>query len=165
MKRIIALLVLIMTVFCVTAYAEGELLISPAPQQKDIDVVVNGKLLELDVAPVIVNDRTMVPMRAIFEALDAKVTWIAEDRLIVATCDEKIIVLQIDNTIMTVDAAADDAKKEVTLDAAPFILNDRTLVPARAVSEALEAKVEWDGETRTVTVTKSKGNIHNAGEN
>lgn len=164
MKRIIALLLFIMTMFTTTAFAE-ELLISPAPVQKDIDVVVNGVTLELDVAPVIVNDRTMVPMRAIFEALDADVTWVAEDRLIVATSDDKIIVLQIDNTIMTVDAAADDAKKEVTLDAAPFILNDRTLVPARAVSEALEAKVEWNAETRTVIVTKSKGNMHNAGEN
>lgn len=164
MKRIVALFLLIMTVFTTTAFAE-ELLISPAPAQKDIDVVVNGKTLELDVAPVIINDRTMVPMRAIFEALDAKVTWVAEDRLIVATCDEKIIVLQIENHLMTVDAATEDAKKEITLDAAPFILNDRTLVPARAVSEALDAKVEWDAETRTVTVTKSEGNVHNAGTN
>lgn len=164
MKRIIALLLFIMTVFSVTAFAE-EAILSPTPLQKDIDVIVNGKMLELDVAPVIVNDRTMVPMRAIFEALDAKVTWVAADRLIIATCDDKVIVLQIDNTLMTVQTASEEAKKELTLDAAPFIHNDRTLVPARAVSEALEAKVEWDGETRTVTVTKDRGNAHHAGTN
>ncbi len=165
MKKIIALFLLVMTMSATTAFATEELLISPAPTQKEIDVIVNGKPLELDVAPVIVNDRTMVPMRAIFEALGANVTWIPQDRLIIATCDDKVVVLQIDNLFMTVEKAGETEKEEILLDAPPFILNDRTLVPARAVSEALDAKVEWEGATRTVTVIKSKGNVNSAGTN
>ncbi len=165
MKRIVALFLLIMTMSATTAFATEDLLISPAPEQKAIDVIVNGNPLALDVAPVIVNDRTMVPMRAIFEALGAKVTWIPEDRLIIATCDDKFVVLQIDNAFMTVEKTGQTEKESILLDAPPFILDDRTLVPARAVSEALDAEVKWDGTTRTVTVIKSKGNVSSGGTN
>ena len=159
-KTAIALVLAIMTLLAGTAYAADEVVVETvpvteeAPAQKDIDVVVNGEALKMDVAPVIVNDRTMVPMRAIFEALGANVNWIATDRLIVATENDTIIIMQIDNERMIVDKAGSEEKKSITLDAVPFILNDRTLVPARAVSEALEATVEWDADTRTVTVTK-----------
>ena len=164
-KIILALVLVIMTLFAFSAIAAAEDVAAPA--QKDIDVIVNGKTLEMDVAPIIVNDRTMVPMRAIFEALGANVTWIGgEDRLIIATQDDIVVIMQIDNENMIIDKASSDSeKKTVVLDAVPFILNDRTLVPARAVSEALEAEVEWNAETRTVTVTKNEGNVNSAGEN
>ena len=116
-----------------------------------IDVIVNGRTLDLDVAPVIVNDRTMVPMRAIFEALGAEVNWIPAG-IIIATKDELMITMQIDNQNMVIQRAGNTDREVLTLDAPPFISNDRTLVPARAVSEALRAEVEWIPETRTVTV-------------
>jgi len=164
-KTIIALVLVIMAMFSCTAFAADEAV--DASAQKAIDVIVDGKALELDVAPIIVNDRTMVPMRAIFEALGANVTWIPEGRTIIATHSNGIyVVMQIDNELMIVDkAGAQDSKKHVTLDSAPFIKDDRTLVPARAVSEALGASVDWDADTRTVTVAKSEGNANSAGEN
>lgn len=167
MKKIIVTFILVMTVFTSTGFAEDTLLIAPAPTvtaQKDIDVIVNGKTLELDVAPIIVNDRTMVPMRAIFEALGAKVDWIPTGRIIIATKDELMITMQIDNMNMVIETTNSTEKEVLTLDAAPFILNDRTLVPARAVSEALKAKVDWIAETRTVTVVQNEG-VHSAGTN
>ena len=152
-KTVVALVLVIMTLFAGTAFAVDEIA-ETAPAQKEIDVIVNGKALEMDVAPVIVNDRTMVPMRAIFEALGARVNWIDTDRLIVATEGDTIIIMQIENEKMIIDKAVEGEKKTVILDSVPFIMNDRTLVPARAVSEALEANVAWDADTRTVTVTK-----------
>ena len=155
MKKVIVALVLILTMFTSTGFAAEEVLIAPASEtvaQKDIDVILNGRTHDLDVAPVIVNDRTMVPMRAIFEALGAEVNWIPAGRIIIATKDELMITMQIDNLNMVIERAGSDDREIFTLDAPPFISNDRTLVPARAVSEALGAKVEWIPETRTVTV-------------
>ncbi len=155
MKKVIVTFVLVLTMFTSTGFATEELLIAPAPEivaQKDIDVIVNGRTLDLDVAPVIVNDRTMVPMRAIFEALGAEVNWIPAGRIIIATKDELMITMQIDNQNMVIQRAGNTDREVLTLDAPPFISNDRTLVPARAVSEALRAEVDWIPETRTVTV-------------
>ncbi len=160
MKKIIITFLLVMTIFTSTGFAADDLLIAPAPdsvettEQKDIDVIVNGETLVLDVAPIIVNDRTMVPMRAIFEALGAKVNWIPTGRIIIATKDELMITMQIDNMNMVIETTGSTEKEVLTLDAAPFILDDRTLVPARAVAESLKAKVDWIPETRTVLVTK-----------
>jgi len=156
MKKILSALIIIMTLLSGTVYATGDLLIAPAPQ-KDIDVVVNGEKLVLDVAPVIVNDRTMLPMRAIFEALGANVNWLPSSRIIIATKDDTMITLQIENDNMSVQKTTDTENTVVLLDAAPFILNDRTMVPARAVAEALRADVKWEPETRTVIVTQNEG--------
>ena len=164
MNRIIVATVLVMTLLTGTAFAADENgVFQPAP--KDIDVIINNEPLVMDVAPVIVNDRTMVPMRAIFEALGANVTWIPTDRLIVATQSDKVVVMQIDNTTMVLEKAGVDEKQLITLDAVPYILNDRTLVPVRAVSEALEADVKWSEATRTVIITKNEGNVSGAGTN
>lgn len=164
MKKILSALLIMMTLFTSAAFATDDLLISPAPAEKEIDVLVNGEKLELDVAPIIVNDRTMLPMRAIFEALGAKVNWIPTGRVIIATKDELMITMQIDNANMVIETTESTEKEVLTLDAAPFILNDRTLVPVRAVAEALKADVIWEAETRTVKVTQNEG-VSSAGTN
>lgn len=119
-----------------------------------ITVIINGNQLESDVAPEIVNDRTMLPMRAIFEELGATVSWLEADRIVLATKNDLMIVLQIDNYKMSVQSASNNENKAVELEAAPYITNGRTMVPARAVAEALKADVQWNGETRTVTITQ-----------
>ena len=144
MKKIISTLLVLGTVLSSSAaFAEGE----------EITVLINNEKLVTDVAPQLVNDRTMLPLRAIFEALDAQVTWIGEDQLIFATKDEYLITLQIGNYKMSVQTILSDENKAVELDAAPYIYNDRTLVPVRAIAEALNADVEWLGETKTVVIT------------
>lgn len=96
----------------------------------DIKVSVNGDYLTFDVPPQIINDRTMVPLRAIFESIGADVQWNEETKTVVSTKDDITVSLQIGNSVMYVNG------KEVVLDSPACVVNDRTLVPARAVSEA-----------------------------
>ena len=119
-----------------------------------ITILVNGEKLVTDVNPQLVNDRTMVPMRAIFEALGATVTWFEADQLIFATKAETMIVLQIGNAKMQMQSAIEEGVTAIDLDTAPYLFESRTLVPVRAVSEALKATVDWIEETNTVVITK-----------
>ena len=143
MKKLIPLLLAFCMIFSLCTFAS------------DITVVVNGKTLKPDVPPIIVEGRTMVPMRIIFEELGADVNWIAESQMIRATYKELIIDLKIDAKIIMVCNVSTGNIKRTALDVAPFINNGRTLVPVRAISEALGAEVGWNNDTRTVTV-KSK---------
>lgn len=113
----------------------------------NVGVVINGSLLETDVSAQIVNDRTLVPVRSIFEALGASVDWNGENQTVTALRDNIYIVLQIGNNIMKVNS------KEIILDVPAQIIDGRTMVPARAVSEALGCTVRWDGESRMVNIT------------
>ena len=141
MKKILISLSVILMLLSFTVHAQ------------DVTVIVNGSVLEPPVPAQIVNDRTMLPMRSIFERLGAQVTWLEEDRIIVATKDKSLIVMQIDNTKMSVQNILSDEVTEILLDSPPFIQNDSTMVPVRAVAETLGAKVEWDPETYTVTIS------------
>ena len=116
------------------------------PDASAIKVIVDDSELLLDVAPEIRSGRTLVPLRAIFEALDATVSWDDATRTVTAKQGDTTIVLQIDNPIAQVNG------KPVRLDQAPVISGGRTLVPVRFVSEALGAQVMWDGDTRTVFI-------------
>lgn len=143
MKKIIALLIVIcMLSTFMTAFAEAN----------DISVVIDGKTVVFDQAPVIENGRTLVPLRAIFEGLGAVVNWDAETRTVTAFKDtvykETIVVkLQIDSDTMYVDGLT------TVLDVPAKIINDRTMVPVRAISEAFGCDVEWNGGARTVIIT------------
>lgn len=118
-----------------------------AAAENDITVTVNGKNVTFDQPPVIDNDRTLVPMRAIFEALGAEVDWKEETRTVTSTKGEIKISMSIDSDKMTV------GEKEVILDVPAKIINDRTMVPVRAISEAMECDVDWNGEKRQVIIT------------
>lgn len=118
-----------------------------APSALAIDLYVDGVKLQTDTEPMIKNSRTLVPVRAIFEALDAEVFWNGEERSVTATKDGITVYLKIDDTIAYVNG---DQK---ILDVPAQIVNSRTMVPARFVAEALEADVKWDNNTRTVYVT------------
>lgn len=117
----------------------------------EITVLVNGTAVEFeDQTPFIENDRTLVPMRAIFEALGAYVDWDEETRTIVSydPVSDVSITMQADSNVMFV------GEKEVTLDVPAKIVNDRTVVPVRAVAEGMNSIVDWDEATRTVIVEK-----------
>lgn len=115
-------------------------------EEVPITVSVNGSLIEFDQAPIIENGRTLVPMRAIFEALGAKVEWNQEAQTATGEKDGVKISITIGSDKMTVDGA------EKTLDCPAQIVNGRTLVPARAIAEAFGAEVEWDNEARRVVI-------------
>lgn len=113
-----------------------------------ISILINGKLISADTAPMIQNDRTLVPMRTIFEALGAEVAWDQATRTVTGTKDGKEVVLQIDNATAKVNG------QDVALDAAPTIINDRTVVPLRFVGESLGAAVDWNAGERQVIVNQ-----------
>ena len=115
----------------------------------DITVLLNGSAIEFDVAPIIENDRTLVPLRAIFEALGAQVEWDGENETVISAKGNSTCILQIGGKMFV-------NGEEKELDVPAKIVNDRTLVPLRAVSEAYDCTVDWDGDTRTVTITTAE---------
>lgn len=116
-------------------------------------VELNGETVITPIDAKIVNDRTMLPMRAIFESMGAKVTWFDTDKIIFVAKGDKFITLKIGEAVMSVQSALSDEKEVITLDVAPFIEDGHTLLPVRAVAEAMEAKVDWEQESYTVIIT------------
>lgn len=112
----------------------------------DIQVEVDGRTLVFDQAPIMENDRVLVPIRALAEALGASVSWYGTSQRVTAIKGTDILSLQIGNNIMKKNA------RTVWLDVAPKIVGDRTLVPVRAVSEGYDAQVDWDGAAQKVIV-------------
>ena len=135
-----------------------------------VTVTLDGKKIEFDTEPIIENDRVLVPMRAVFEALGADVTWYDQTWWGAQMASADITKDKI-STCVDIEIGADEMKKQITklhgdaievlseekipLDAPAKIVNDRTLVPLRAVSEAFGSTVEWDNNTRTVTITSA----------
>jgi hypothetical protein len=115
--------------------------------QEPIDVVLDGWVLEFDVPPAIIDGRTMVPMRAIFEALGANVEWNGATQTITATKDDIVVKAVIGNRTIDVNGS------RTQMDVAPLIIGGRTLVPARFVSQAFGADVVWAAGSRTVFIT------------
>lgn len=129
----------------------GFVFATPAAAATPIKVIVNDSALAMDVAPVVQNGRTLVPLRAIFEAIKAKINWDAKTQTVTATKDSTTIKLTIGSATAYKNGAP------IKLDAAAKILKGRTLVPVRFVAEALGLKVNWDAKTRTVTVDQFAG--------
>lgn len=119
----------------------------------DISVYMNDKKLSFEQAPIIQNDSTLVPFRAIFESLDMTVQWFESERRVTAQKEGTAITLFIDRPVMYVN------NETIELDMPPIIYNNSTLVPLRAVSEAAGAQVDWNGETRTVTITAQESSF------
>lgn len=120
-----------------------------AMQASSVSVYVDGKALCFDTSPRLLNGRTMVPMRGIFEALGATVEWSGETRTVTAQKDDRTVVLTVDDPHITVNGVAAE------LDCAPTIRQNRTLVPVRAVAEAFGVSVDWLSDIKTVVIDSS----------
>ena len=114
---------------------------------EDIRVTVNGSQLIFDQQPIMENDRVLVPVRAIFEALGATVDWNPANELVTAYKGNQTVTLQIGNRLMTQNGTP------ILLDVGPKLVGSRTLVPVRAVSESFGATVDWVESALTVVVT------------
>lgn len=111
-----------------------------------IDVFYNDEIMTFDVEPIIENGRTLVPLRAIFEVMGCAVYYYNEDgkQIVSANRANDSLMLTIGENKMYFN------DKEISLDVPAKIKNGRTLVPLRAISEAFECEVFWDGDTRTI---------------
>ncbi len=137
MKKFICLLLLalIMTFSCTGVFA-----------QQDITVVLDGEILKFDQNPVIIDGRTLVPLRGIFEPMGATVGWDDATRTVTAVKDDTTIKLTIGEAILYKNGEA------IILDVPAQLIGSRTMVPARAVAEAFDAKVGWIEDAWAVTV-------------
>lgn len=146
---IILALCVALSVCVMPAYADEAAAISQVEATNVITITVDGNAVDCNVygqLPVIVEGRTLVPLRAVFEALGATVDWNNDTRTVTSVRGEVGISLAVGSTALVVNG------ETKTIDVPAQIMNDRTMVPVRAVAEAFGCKVEWNNDTRTVVI-------------
>ncbi len=158
MKKILSMLL----IFCLTTVFTTGCNAAPQPEENSSDPVitlqigkpmmtVNGIEQEIDpgcgTVPVIKNDRTLLPVRAVVEAMGGAAAWDEETQTAVLTKDNIRLLLTIGSKTAFVN------EEERTLDIAPVIINDRTMLPIRFIAEEFGYAVGWDGVAQTITLT------------
>ena len=138
MKR---LLVILLSIFIVLA-----IFMPVSANHPPITLKYDGKVVKCDVPPVIRDDRTLIPARALFEELGADITWNSAKKTVTIEYEEDVILL----TIGSKDAKLN--KLKVYMDVPAMIINDRTMIPVRFVAENLGFDVEWDAKEYIVNV-------------
>lgn len=151
MKKITSIILTL--VFCTTFIS------ACAAQQDDLTITmqignpvmtVNGEEKAIDeqgTAPVIIDNRTLLPVRAIVEEIGGGVAWDEETRTVLLGYKDDIIILEVDNNT----AYLNESKRE--LDVAPTVINDRTMLPIRFIANGFGFDVDWNDDTQTVTIT------------
>ena len=115
-------------------------------------ITSDGEAITLDSPPVIVEGRTLVPIRPIIEKFGGSIAWDGGEHKVTIFLGNKAIEMWIDKPQARVDGVMtliDPNNSKVT----PKIINDRTMLPVRFVSEQLGAKVDWDGTLKKITIT------------
>lgn len=122
-----------------------------AASAQDITVVVDGQTIETPSPAVIVNDRTLVPLRAISESIGFDVSWDGATQGITITDGQYLFFLWIgkDHAFLTNQYSL---AGHSVMEATPVIMNDYTMVPLRAIASLFGAEVNWDANTYTVNV-------------
>jgi len=126
-------------------WVEGEV-----PVNEEIRVFINHELLLSDVATLVKSNRTLLPLRAILEALGVDVQWYGPTQTITATKGDKIMKLQIGSYEADLNGVIE------TLDVSPMIIYNRTMIPVRYLAESFNFDVDWDGIERIVTIIQKQ---------
>lgn len=134
------LILLLIFILCLGAFP------LPVQADSDIKITIDGNVLDFDVPPTILEERTLVPLRIIFESLGAEVEWDSITKSITGKRDNTLITLQADNTDAWLNG------QPLPLDVPAMIIGNRTMVPARFIAEALGADVAWNEAERTVEI-------------
>lgn len=124
----------------------------------DVNYSINGEVKKMDAKPFIKNDRTLVPLRFIVEAIGGEVNWDNDNRLVTVNSKGKTIELPIDSKTIKIDG------KDVNIDQAAIIKGDRTFVPIRFIAENLDMVVNYINDTREIEISsfedkKLKNNV------
>lgn len=117
------------------------------PKYPEVNVKIDGEVVKFEQPALLMDGNTMVPVRGVFEHLGAVVEWNQATKTVTARKGTTIIELKIGSKTMTVNGISK------ALDASPRIYKNHTMIPLRAVSEALGAEVGWDGATTTALIT------------
>ena len=137
MKKILTVLLAMVMIFAATSAMAA-----------DIKVMVNGEEMVFDRQPVLDGETVLIPYRFVVEKLGATVSWFGDIQTVFTNCEGLITTIQIGNDKMFIDDEA------ITLEKAPVLEIDRTLVPAAVIESSVGAKVLWDAQTATVTIEK-----------
>lgn len=121
--------------------------------QNGINVTVNGEYVTFDTLPVIDNGRTLVPLRAVFEKMNAEVGWDDSTQTVTAERSGRKVSLVIGENIINVNG------EKYEIDVPAKLIENRTMVPVRVISEAMGAKVEWDEQNQTVVITDAREEV------
>lgn len=119
----------------------------------DIKVLLNDEYIQFDAEPFIEDGRTLVPIRAITEAMGCEVEWNTGTQTADISNSESNVSVKIGSTTITKTDNSTYEKQNITIDVPAKIYMDRTYVPLRAISEAFGADVDWDGSKNLVTIT------------
>lgn len=118
---------------------------------EEVSITINGtKITDYNMPPIILDSRTLVPARAVFEAMGAEVAWNADTKEVYIIKGNDVVVIQINNNYGTKNG------EQFIMDVAPKIINDSTMIPVRAVSEALNCTVDWDAAARNVIISEKQ---------
>ena len=144
MKKILSILVFVLVLTCA---------FSVFADYKTVEVYVNGELLVSDSPAILVNSRTMVPLRAISEKLGCDVSWEGATQTAEIKNSKTAVYVTIGSDVMVKKSLAENKNENIKIDAPAMLYKSRTLIPLRAVSEALDAKVDWDSEKGCALIT------------
>ena len=117
------------------------------PHGMPITIHIDGEYLPCDVAPMVKNNRTLMPMRAAGEALGATVDWNPTQKTITLSKDSDVVKFVLNSSTYYVNGTAHHA------DIAPQIVQNRTLIPLRAFAEALDTRVDWNQYLLDVSIS------------
>ena len=117
--------------------------------QAPVQVLIDGRLLALNPPPFIVDGRTLVPLRGVFEAMGAVATWDGPNRTVTVTRGDRYVRIGIDRRLATLDR---DGGRFALLDVPAKLIQDWTFVPVRFITTAMGARVSWDGDRRAVLI-------------
>ncbi|MCL2851679.1 MAG: N-acetylmuramoyl-L-alanine amidase family protein [Defluviitaleaceae bacterium] len=141
----------------VAGFFGTEQVLANASDSSPISLVVeNTLLIDLESPPVIYNDFTLVPARDVFENLGADVGWIPPTQEIIVSYEDNVVAMQIDSLYANVGGSL------VTMSIPPRIINGRTMIPLRFVSESFGFDVQWDGQRRVAYVARSERDLLHA---
>lgn len=119
-------------------------------QDDPINLIVKGKQTPTDVEPFVENSRTLVPVRALSEALGFQVDWKADKNQVNLTKGDKKLIFTLGDKRLKVQEGK--TTKEMTMDVPAKAVKNRTFIPARTVAEAYGEKVDWNGPMKTVLI-------------
>lgn len=118
-----------------------------AYQAEEVKIEIDGEeLIPQDMPAVIIEDRTLLPMRLIAQELGCEVIWNEETKQVYVINDTHTVVFTINNQIGYQNGT------EFSMDVPPMIVNERTMLPVRALAKALELDITWTEATRTVSI-------------
>lgn len=142
-KLLLAILILLFTLSNFPAWAG----------QENIKLSINGEILLLEDKPLLISDRTLVPLRVVSENLGGMVDWNNEDKIVTITFADKNIIIPIDSKEVKVNGTT------MTIDVPAKIINNRTYTPIRFISEVIGNYVAWDEDSKTVHIGTGKNQL------